>query len=197
MFNGIIFNQGVVNKIIKRKKGINLFIKSNLKLKKKDTGLSIACDGVCLTLASIKNNLIEFYLSKETIARSKFSNIKKGNKINLELPIEFGQKISGHLCQGHVDTIGQVQKIVKLDKSQTFEFRMNRKFKKNLIEKASILINGVSLTISKVTKNGFQIWTIPHTLKLTNLSKLKKNDLVNIEIDILSKYVKKYFNEKN
>jgi riboflavin synthase len=74
---------------------------------------------------------------------------------------------------------------------------MNRKFKKNLIEKASILINGVSLTISKVTKNGFQIWTIPHTLKLTNLSKLKKNDLVNIEIDILSKYVKKYFNEKN
>ena len=74
---------------------------------------------------------------------------------------------------------------------------MNRKFKKNLIEKASILINGVSLTISKVTKNGFQIWTIPHTLKFTNLSKLKKNDLVNIEIDILSKYVKKYFNEKN
>jgi riboflavin synthase len=74
---------------------------------------------------------------------------------------------------------------------------MNRKFKKNLIEKASILINGVSLTISKVTKKGFQIWAIPHTLKLTNLSKLKKNDLVNIEIDILSKYVKKYFNEKN
>ena len=197
MFNGIIFNQGVVNKIKRRKKGINLFIKSNLKLKKKDTGLSIACDGVCLTLVSIKNNLIEFYLSKETIARSKFSNIKKGNKINLELPLEFGQKISGHICQGHVDTIGRVQKIVKLDKSQTFEFRMNRKFKKNLIEKASILINGVSLTISKVTKSGFQIWTIPHTLKLTNLSKLKKNDLVNIEIDILSKYVKKYFNEKN
>ena len=85
MFNGIIFNQGVVNKIKRRKKGINLFIKSNLKLKKKDIGLSIACDGVCLTLISIKNNLIEFYLSKETIARSKFSNIKKGNKINLEL----------------------------------------------------------------------------------------------------------------
>ena len=196
MFNGIIFSQGVVNRIKRRKKGINLFIESNLKFKKKDVGLSIACDGVCLTLISIKDNLIEFYLSKETIDRSKFRRIKKGNKINLELPLKFGQKISGHICQGHVDTVGLVQKIVKLDQSQNFEFRMNKKFKKNLIEKASIFINGVSLTISKVTKNGFQIWTIPHTLKLTNLSKLKKNDLVNIEIDIISKYVKKYFNEK-
>ena len=196
MFNGIIFSQGVVNRIKRRKKGINLFIESNLKFKKKDVGLSIACDGVCLTLISIKDNLIEFYLSKETIDRSKFRRIKKGNKINLELPLKFGQKISGHICQGHVDTVGLVQKIVKLDQSQNFEFRMNKKFKKNLIEKASIFINGVSLTISKVTKKGFQIWAIPHTLKLTNLSKLKKNDLVNIEIDIISKYVKKYFNEK-
>ncbi len=76
------------------------------------------------------------------------------------------------------------------------EFSANSKQKKSLIEKASILINGVSLTISKITKNGFEVWIIPHTYKLTNLSKLKKNNLVNIEIDILSKYVKKYFNEK-
>ena len=76
------------------------------------------------------------------------------------------------------------------------EFSSTNKQKKNLIEKASILINGVSLTISKVTKNGFEVWIIPHTYKLTNLSKLKKNSLVNIEIDILSKYVRKYFNEK-
>ena len=78
MFNGIIFSQGVVNRIKRRKKGINLFIESNLKFKKKDVGLSIACDGVCLTLISIKDNLIEFYLSKETIDRSKFSTYKKG-----------------------------------------------------------------------------------------------------------------------
>tara|TARA_B100002051_G_scaffold241776_1_gene246508 strand:- start:796 stop:1389 length:594 start_codon:yes stop_codon:yes gene_type:complete len=196
MFNGIIFNQGVIKKIIKRKKGINLFLKSDLNLKKKDIGMSISCDGVCLTLISIKKNIIEFYLSKETLIRSKFKNIKIGDKINLELPMKFGQKISGHICQGHVDTVSLVKKISKIDKSNVFEFKINSNLKKNLIEKASILINGVSLTISKVTKNGFQIWIIPHTLKLTNLKYLRKNDLVNVEIDILSKYIKKFFNEK-
>ena len=143
-----------------------------------------------------KKNIIEFYLSKETLIRSKFKNIKIGDKINLELPMKFGQKISGHICQGHVDTVSLVKKISKIDKSNVFEFKINSNLKKNLIEKASILINGVSLTISKVTKNGFQIWIIPHTLKLTNLKYLRKNDLVNVEIDILSKYIKKFFNEK-
>jgi len=196
MFNGIIFNQGLVKKIERRKKGLNLFLKANLKLKEKDVGTSISCDGVCLTLISIKNNLMEFYLSNETLIRSKFRNIKIGNKINLEKPIKFGHKISGHICQGHVDTVGLVQKIIKTDKSYVFELNINKKFKKYLIEKASILINGVSLTISKITKKGFIIWLIPHTLRLTNLRELKKKDLVNIEIDILSKYIKNFFNEK-
>tara|TARA_B100000579_G_C22519717_1_gene705560 strand:- start:151 stop:744 length:594 start_codon:yes stop_codon:yes gene_type:complete len=196
MFNGIIYNQGVIKKILRRKKGINLFLKSNLKLKKNSIGMSISCDGVCLTLISVKNNLIEFYLSNETLVRSKFKNITIGNKINLELPIKFGQKISGHICQGHVDTVGIVKSISKVDKSYVFEFVIKRNFKKSLIEKASILINGVSLTISKITKNGFKVWTIPHTLKLTNLIYLNKKDLVNIEIDILSKYIKNFFNAK-
>ena len=196
MFNGIIYNQGVIKKILRRKNGINLFLKSNLKLKKNSIGMSISCDGVCLTLISVKNNLIEFYLSNETLVRSKFKNITIGNKINLELPIKFGQKISGHICQGHVDTVGIVKSITKVDKSYVFEFVIKRNFKKSLIEKASILINGVSLTISKITKNGFKVWIIPHTLKLTNLKYLNKKDLVNIEIDILSKYIKKFLNEK-
>ena len=196
MFNGIIFNQGVIKRIEKRKKGINLFLKSNLKLKRNNIGMSISCDGVCLTLTSIKNNLIEFYLSNETLFRSKFKKIVIGNKINLELPMKFGQKISGHICQGHVDAVGVVKNITKIDKSHVFEFIINSKFKKNLIEKASILINGVSLTISKVTKNGFKVWVIPHTLKLTNIKYLNKKDLVNIEIDILSKYIKNFFNAK-
>jgi riboflavin synthase len=196
MFNGIIFNHGVVNKIDKRSKGINLFIKSIIPIKYKDLGISISCDGVCLTLISYKNRTLEFYLSKETLLRSKFKKINIGDIINLELPLKKGQNISGHICQGHVDYVAKVKKIKLIDKSYLIEFSSTKKQKKNLIEKASILINGVSLTISKVTKNGFEVWIIPHTYKLTNLSKLKKNSLVNIEIDILSKYVKKYFNEK-
>ena len=196
MFNGIIFKQGKIKRISKRKKGINIFVYSKLKISKKDIGMSIACDGACLTLININNKLMEFYLSNETIKRSKFNEIRVGDIINIETPLKFGKQISGHIIQGHIDCIGIISSIKKIDKSYLFNFFVNLKERKNLIEKASIAINGISLTISKKTKKGFQVWIIPHTLKLTNLSKSKKNDLVNIEIDILSKYVRNYFNEK-
>jgi riboflavin synthase len=196
MFNGIIFNQGIVQNIEKRLKGINIFVVSDLKLTKKDIGVSVACDGVCLTLITISKKVMEFYLSDETIQRSKFKFLKVKDKINLELPLKYGQKISGHICQGHVDTVGKISNIKIIDKSYLFEFEIIMKERINLIEKASVCVNGISLTISKLTKKGFQIWIIPHTFKLTNLSKLKKSSLVNIEIDILSKYVRNYFNEK-
>ena len=196
MFNGIIFNKGFIKKISKRSKGINIFVKSDLKLKSKDIGVSIACDGVCLTLIKIQNKIMEFYLSNETVKRSKFKYLKVNDIINLELPLKYGQKVSGHICQGHVDTVGKILDIKKIDKSYLFDFKISPKDKKDIIVKASICINGISLTISKITKKGFQIWIIPHTYKLTNLSKLKKGDFVNIEIDILSKYVKNFLNEK-
>ena len=196
MFNGIIFKQGKVKKISKRKKGINVFIYSKLKISKKDIGMSIACDGACLTLININNKLMEFYLSNETIKKSKFKKTEVGDLINIETPLKFGKQISGHIIQGHIDCMGIISSIKKIGKSYLFDFIVNSKERKNLIEKASISINGISLTISKKTKKGFQVWIIPHTLKLTHLSKAKKNDLVNIEIDILSKYVRNYFNEK-
>ncbi len=140
----------------------------------------------------MKNNVLEFYLLNETINRSKFKKVKPGDEINLELPMKYGQDISGHLCQGHVDTTSKVIKILNKGSSRVIEFDVSKKYKKLLIEKASILINGVSLTISKITKKGFEIWLIPHTLKLTNLSNIKINTLVNIEFDILSKYIKNY-----
>ena len=196
MFNGIIYNQGIVTKITKRPKGINIFVKNNFKLNNKDIGLSVACDGVCLTLISLKSKLMEFYLSKETIDRSRFKFLKNNDILNLELPLKYGTKISGHICQGHVDTVGKILSLKKIDKSYLFDFVIPLKERKHLIEKASICVNGISLTISKVSKKGFQIWVIPHTYNETNLSTLKKKDLVNIEIDILSKYVRNYFNEK-
>ena len=130
MFNGIIFNKGVVKKIQKRPKGINIFIKSDLKITKKNIGISIACDGVCLTLITVKKKVMEFYLSNETIKRSKFKYISINDPINLELPLKYGQKISGHICQGHVDTVGKVKDIKKIDKSYLFDFEINKKEKK-------------------------------------------------------------------
>ena len=196
MFNGIIFNKGLIKKISKRPKGINIFVKSDLKLNSKDIGVSIACDGICLTLIKIRNKILEFYLSNETIKRSKFKYLKINDVINLELPLKYGQKISGHICQGHIDTTGKTISVKKVDKSYIFEFEIPLKERKHLIEKASICVNGISLTISEVLKKSFQIWVIPHTFKETNLSTIKKDSLVNIEIDILSKYVRNYFNEK-
>ena len=196
MFNGIIYNTGKIKKIQKRNKGTNLFLKSKIKLTKKNIGMSICCDGVCLTLVSYKNKTLEFFLSNETIIRSKFRECTLGDKVNLELPLKKGQDISGHICQGHVDTTAELINKIKQDKAFIYKFKINNKFKKYLVDKASILINGVSLTISSIKDNKFEVWIIPHTLKLTNLSNLQKKQLVNIEIDILSKYVQKFLNEK-
>ncbi len=196
MFSGIINFTGKVSKIIFGNKGLDLFILSKIKFNKNDIGSSISCDGTCLTLVSFKNNYSRFYLSNETLVRSKFSFIKIGDKINLEKAIKYGQKISGHFVQGHIDSIGKIKEIKKIHKSWILEISVNDKTHRQLVEKASICINGVSLTISKLMKKSFQLSIIPHTLKLTNLLLLKKKDLVNIEIDILSKYIKKFLNEK-
>ena len=128
MFNGIIFNQGLITKFKKRLKGINIFVKADLKLTSKDLGVSVACDGVCLTLIDIKNKIMEFYLSDETIQRSKFKFLKINDKINLELPLKFGQKISGHICQGHIDAVGKIQSIKKIDKSYLLASKVKSSF---------------------------------------------------------------------
>ena len=114
MFNGIIYNKGTVKKISNTKQGVSIYISSKITLSKKNVGMSIACDGVCLTLVSLNKKILEFYLLNETINRSKFKYIKIGDTINLELPLKYGQDISGHICQGHVDTTSKVFKISKL-----------------------------------------------------------------------------------
>ena len=193
MFNGIIYNTGKVEIIEKNRNSIFIGIRSNLRLNNKDLGTSISCNGVCLTLTKIKKGLIFFYISKETIKRSNFKSIKVGQIINLEKSLRYGQKISGHFTQGHVDTTGKVKKINLIDKSWDLILEVqNKSFLKYLEEKASISVNGVSLTISKVKKDYFHLSIIPHTLKLTNLRKLQVNDLVNLELDIFGKYIYKY-----
>ena len=193
MFNGIIFNTGIIRKIKKNKNSKLIGIKSNLKFTYKDIGSSISCDGICLTLSHIKNNLIFFYVSSETIKRSNFKFLKIGKIINLEKSLIYGQKISGNFTQGHVDTTACVKEIKFKDKSWVLRLEINnKKLNTYLVEKASISINGVSLTISQVLKRYFILNIIPHTLKLTNLKYLKQNDQVNVELDIFGKYIYKY-----
>ena len=195
MFNGIIYNTGKIHSIDRTKNSLFIGIRSKLKFNIKDIGSSVCCDGVCLTLVKIKKSIIYFYISNETLIRSNFKILKKNQIINLEKSISYGQKISGHFTQGHVDTVGKIQKVKIIDKTWIISFQiLNKNLTKFLMEKASISINGVSLTISKVIKNSFEINVIPHTLKLTNLQNLKGGSLVNIELDIFSKYIHKYSN---
>ena len=195
MFNGIIYSTGKIHSIDKTKNSLFIGVKTKLRFNRKEIGSSVCCDGVCLTLVKTKKNIIYFYISYETLIRSNFKLLKKNHMINLEKSIYYGQKISGHFTQGHVDSVGKIQKVKIIDKTWIVSFKiLNKNLTKYLMEKASISINGVSLTISKVTKNSFEINVIPHTLKLTNLQKLKNGNLVNVELDIFSKYIQKYSN---
>ena len=193
MFNGIIFKTGKVKNISKNKDSFYVGIQSKINLNMKDIGSSVCCDGICLTITEIKNKILFFYISNETLKKTNFKNLKKNQIINLEKSLIYGQRISGHFSQGHVDSTAIVKKITIIDNAWLIKFQMlDKKLNKFLTEKASICINGVSLTISKIYKNFFEVNVIPHTLKLTNLNKLKRNSIVNVELDILSKYIYKY-----
>ena len=192
MFNGIIKNTGKIKKIYKKNNDCILEISSKINFKKNEIGSSISCSGTCLTLEKFTKNLLRFYISKETLNKTNFKNLANGDVINLEKSLKFGERLSGHFVQGHVDTTSKVKKIVLIGKTWFIDFKLAKSFQKELITKGSITINGVSLTVSKILHDGFQVAVIPQTLKLTNLIYLKKNSLVNIEFDVLGKYVKKY-----
>ena len=193
MFNGIIYNTGKVYSIDKNKNSLFIGIQSKLRFNLKDLGSSVCYDGVCLTLVKIKKNIIYFFISKETLKRSNFKLLKKNQIVNLEKSMLYGQKLSGHYTQGHVDAMAKVVNLSIVDKTWIIKLKiLDLNLTKFLVEKASISINGVSLTISKVLGSFFEINIIPHTLKLTNLKSLKIKNLVNIELDIFSKYIQKY-----
>ena len=196
MFNGIIYHQGIIKSIKKNPKYVSgslvIEISSNVKFTKSDIGESVCCDGVCLTLIRIKKKSFLFYISKETLKRSNFKYARIGKYVNIEKSLLHGQKISGHYVQGHVDSTAKIKGIILVDKSWVIKLELeNKKLYRYLIEKASIAINGVSLTLSKVAKGYFEISVIPHTLRLTNLRNLKTRDIVNVELDIFGKYILK------
>ena len=192
MFSGIIIHTGKINKIYKNNNNCIIEILSKIKFSKSEIGSSISCSGACLTLEKYKRNLSKFYISKETLNRTNFKSLNKGDLVNLEKSLKFGDHISGHFVQGHVDTTSIIKKIDFVGKSWFINFKLAKKYMKHLIQKGSITINGVSLTISKILKDGFQIVIIPQTLKLTNLIYLKEKDVANVEFDVLGKYIKSF-----
>jgi len=203
MFSGIISALGVVKNItyndiysvdIEVKK-INLedFEKLDNLIK---IGCSIACSGVCLTLTGKKNNILTFDVSKETMNKTNLSHWKIGNIVNLERALRVGDEIGGHFVTGHVDTVLEVIKIIEEDGSKILYINLNNKISPYIASKGSITIEGISLTVNDVKNDYFNVNIIPFTWENTNLSNFKVNDFVNIEIDLLSRYLVNYQNKK-
>ncbi len=195
MFTGIIKKTAKVISNAKKNKGYELVLLSNLKCKKKDIGSSICVNGVCLTLTSFINKKLFFFISYKTFELTNFKYLKKNSIVNLERSLKFGDEIAGHFVQGHIDTIGKIKSIKKQLKTWTIAVSISPNYSNYVIDKGSISINGVSLTIVKVNKNIFTLVIIPHTLKETNLINLTKNDIVNVEFDIVIKYLNKVNNK--
>ncbi len=191
MFTGIIKHTGKILKIIKKRKGFELHLHSKIKLSNKNIGTSISINGVCLTLEKIKNKKLFFFISYKTFEITNFKKIQINEKVNIERSLKYGDEIAGHFVQGHIDTVGKITSIKKREKTWTMDIVVDKKYSQFLVNKGSIAINGVSLTIVKVIGNQFTLVIIPHTLKLTNIISLKNKDTVNIEFDIVIKYLSK------
>ncbi len=187
MFTGIIKNLGVVKDISDN----SLVIKTNDEnITKIDLGTSVSVDGVCLTVRYITQDNLEFQISNESKNRSIINGYKANDIVNLELPTTANDFLSGHIVQGHVDEISEVINIAE-DKIGLWTFEFNSNNSKYLVDKGSVSINGVSLTVVTPNKNTFKVAVIEETYKRTNFQYLEHNSQVNIEYDILSKYVER------
>ena len=196
MFTGIIQSTGSIEKIDYDNN--SYLIKTELNLQDCKIGSSICCDGVCLTATSIKyidsKYIFKVNVGEETIKRTNLINWKMGAKVNIEKSLKVGDEIAGHFVYGHVDSTLKINEIIKLKNSWEFEFSFENKnkpinYRNYIVEKGSISINGISLTIANVFENSFNISIIPHTYKITNLSSLAEGDKVNIEFDPLARYI--------
>ena len=187
MFTGIIKNLGVVKDISDNSLVINT---NDENITKIDLGTSVSVDGVCLTVRYITQDNLEFQISNESKNRSIINGYKTNDIVNLELPTTANDFLSGHIVQGHVDEISEVINILE-DKKGLWTFEFNSNNSKYLVDKGSVSINGVSLTVVTPNKNTFKVAVIEETYKRTNFQYLQHNSQVNIEYDILSKYVER------
>ncbi len=189
MFTGLIEEVGKVKGINRKVDGINVSIEAKNILDDIKIGDSIAVNGVCLTVVSLSDRGFSFDVSKETLDRSNLKFLKIGEYVNLERALKVSDRLGGHIVQGHVDTVGSITKITPLGEHTIFEIEIPSKYLNLVVEKGSIAIDGISLTINSIKNNRLFFNIIPHTIKSTNLQFRKVGDMVNIEFDVIGKYV--------
>lgn len=191
MFTGIVEKTGEIQKISNGKNTKIFVVKAGSVLKTKKIGQSISVNGVCVTITAIKNGSFTFDAMPETLEKTNLGKLKINDIVNLEPALKLNGELDGHFVQGHVDAQGKVVSLKKEKKHMILTIEFPKEISQYLAFKGSIAINGVSLTVSRLESKTFSVDLIPHTLAKTNLGKLKKGDKVNLEADVIARYLKR------
>jgi riboflavin synthase len=191
MFTGIIEETGIVKAISPSAKSIRLTLAAKITARGARIGDSLAVNGCCLTIVKMKKGVLEFDLLRETWERTNFKALKEGGAVNLERSLAVGDRLHGHFVTGHIDGTGVVEIIEKRGADWLLQVRAPKEILRYVVFKGAIAVDGISLTVAKVLKNSFQIWIIPHTYEVTALRERAADALVNLEADMLAKYVEK------
>lgn len=197
MFTGIIEEIGIIKDFSKNGTDAVVTVDCSKVLEDTKIGDSIAIDGVCQTVTKLSANSFSAQVSDETLNITTFSNLKSRQKVNLERALILSSRLGGHIVSGHIDGLGKVKNIQKLSEFYSLKIEVEKSLSKYIVKKGSVTINGISLTIADIVSNEFSIAVIPHTFENTNLKDLKINGFVNIEVDILAKYVEKFLLTNN
>lgn len=197
MFTGLIEEIGEIGSVSENKAGRRLKIVANQVLSDLQLGDSIAVDGVCLTVEKLGADYFEVQAVGETLSRSTLVNSRRGDRVNLERAMAASDRFGGHFVQGHVDAVGTIVAIRKIGEAAVLQIAIPESISNYIVEKGSLTVNGISLTVAEITDKVVKIALIPVTLSATNLGLKKVNDEVNLEVDILAKYVEKMINAPN
>ncbi len=192
MFTGLVEKTGIVQSVVTGDGGTVVKVTSPPGTDEFHVGESIAVNGVCLTVIGFRGDQFDVEISPETLQKSNLVNLKKGDCVNIERALKVGGRLGGHFVNGHVDCVAVIGSIKKYGDSMVFEIRADDNIMRYMVYKGSVAVNGISLTISKVLRSAFEVTVLPYTLLPTNLASAKPGDRVNIEVDIIGKYVERF-----
>lgn len=198
MFTGLIEKVGEIKKIYPKDNYLIAEISANLKDNDLKIGDSISCDGACLTVSGLQDSLFEVRISQETISKTIAGEYKTGSLVNLERALKVGDRLGGHMVSGHIDDLGQLELIEHVGQSVVLIIKHDKKFDNFLINKGSVAVNGISLTINESGSGWFVVNIIPQTVAATTVTNFKPDDKLNLEFDMVGKYINKHLlNENN
>jgi len=197
MFTGIIEGTGTIVAIRRRADDYTLEVDTGQVVQSPVIGESVALDGVCLTVVASRGKILSFDISPETIARTTLKHSRAGDSLNIERAMRFGDRLGGHLVQGHVDCVGKITRVVSSGEGFEVDVELDRAGSKYVVVKGSIAVSGISLTVAEKKERSITIAVIPHTWQVTTLGQTSAGSTVNIEYDIIGKYVENLVNPFN